>query len=88
MPLARNLQAKGLAERWNANASLVSLHRPASIVLPPAACQQSLKLDIVVTQVDLLDTGQACVAEESPQVVSHPSLAVGQGGEHQVMKRL
>ena len=37
----------------------------------------------MVIQVDPLDAGQSCVAEESPQVVSHPRLAIGQGREGQ-----
>ena len=59
------------------------------IVLPPhcsatpATSQQSRELDVVMIQVDPLDTGQSCVAEESLQVVSHPGLAIGQSREGQ-----
>ena len=37
-----------------------------------ASSQQSRELDVVVIQVDPLEAGQSCVAEESLQVVSHP----------------
>lgn len=49
----------------------------------PATSQQSRELDVVVIQVDPLDAGQSCVAEESLQVVSHPRLAIGQSREGQ-----
>ena len=62
----------------------------APLVLPGSSCphcsatsQQSRELDVVVIQVDPLEAGQSCVAEESLPVVSHPRLAIGQGREGQ-----
>ena len=62
-----------------------SKRRPSLSSCPDCSAipHQSRELDVVVIQVDPLDVGQSCVAEESLQVVSHSQLAIGQGGEGQ-----
>ena len=71
-----------MAERWGQNdgRKLNETSRLSSSSCPhcSATSQQSRELDVVVIQVDPLDAGQSCVAEESLQVVSHPRLAIGQ----------